>query len=120
VRWKNNTGLVISLIAWILISGHGYVPHHHHDQCVDNHQAHHHNEQSLEKQSTPQHDDLTCAVNTIFDKSHGKTVFIAPETVASVITIHTRIEVFQIFSEPLIRRLITTAFSLRGPPSVVS
>jgi hypothetical protein len=118
MMWKKNFLIIVSLLAWGSLVAHDYIPHHHHSNCLSSHEVHHHHSDELGEHHHDHH-DISCHVNSFFDKKSNQTA-IAPQAqhCCSYKVAAKRI------TTPFLRNLFVKPdilpHCLRGPPSFLS
>lgn len=113
-------GFLIMLTAWGLLSGHDYIPHHHHEYCVSTHELHHEDEKKDVIDITEDHaHDLSCNFSQVFDKSGKKNIFLSTQKSNSEAALT---EIKQLLI-PYLRKFVPLLYQLhcpmRAPPVIL-
>lgn len=111
---------IFSLLAWGSLLAHDYVPHHHHNSCLESHESHQAHHQSTIADQDETHDDASCFLNSFFDKSSAQKAIFSSKITMQVKHDEVANKIFCPYVFRGEKKPDIKTYSLRGPPKILS
>ncbi|MGM0566351.1 MAG: hypothetical protein ACQESX_06310 [Bacteroidota bacterium] len=111
-------GFLIMVTAWGLLSGHDYIPHHHHEYCVSAHEHHDGDQHGMLDVSEEHAHDLSCNFSQVFDKAGKKPMFLSTRNPISEVSLTELKQIIIPYTRKIVPLLFQLHCPMRAPPII--